>query len=109
MIAMGRTVRCFFIEKTGLRHITHRMMESLHFRGEAFPEYADTIQRLAYVIIETEDRKLIRIVSANGYDYHFDRQGRLILNREVTNSEPWPLSKQEWEQVEARIWPRRRG
>jgi len=106
---MGRTVRCFVFEKNGLRHMTRRMMEGLHVRGEALPEYAGTTQRMVHVFIEHVDRRPAKIIEARGYNYFFDQLGRLIPNREVEDARPSRLSDHEWDQVEAKIWPNGRG
>jgi hypothetical protein len=80
--ARGRDVaissRFYIFEEGGaLKRVPQRIHDALVFGEDAIPEYADTRQRVAQVLIENESGKPVRILDVQGSYWIFDKQGRI--------------------------------
>ena len=57
---------CLFEEDGTIKRVPRRVVDGIIFGNDAMPQYANTIQRVVAVIVENEDGKPLRIVSAQG-------------------------------------------
>jgi hypothetical protein len=74
---MAISLRFYIFAPDGLQRISHRLMEGLCHGEDAMPQFADTKQKVANVVVEVEDGKPARIVNATGTYLHFDSKGRV--------------------------------
>ena len=72
---MAVSIRFYICGPDGLQRISRRLMEGLYHGEDAMPQFADTKQKVANVIVEVEDGKPARIVNATGTYLHFDGKG----------------------------------
>jgi len=70
--------RFYIFEEGGaLKRVPQRIHDALVFGEDSIPEYADTRQRVAQVLIENESGKPVRILDVQGSYWIFDKQGRI--------------------------------
>ena len=75
---MGISSRIYLFPDDGsLRRIPKRISNELPHGNDAIPEYASTRQRVAQIIVESEDGKPVRILDARGFHWTFDADGRI--------------------------------
>jgi hypothetical protein len=75
------------------KRIPRRLLEGLIFGKDAMPEYANTIQRTATVMIENEQGKPLRIVESQGSSFTFDEHGKIDKGPQEAAAEAinsWP-------------------
>jgi hypothetical protein len=75
---MARTVRCYLFEDgENVKRIPRRVVDAMVFGNDALPEYVNTTQRVAEIVIENEQGKALEIVKANGVLWSFDENGKI--------------------------------
>ena len=75
---MGISSRHYlFLEDGSLRRIPRRVLHGLPFGLDAIPEFADTRQRQADVVLENEAGKPVRILDVRGSFWIFDAEGKI--------------------------------
>ena len=75
---MGISARFYLFPDDGsLRRIPKRISNELPHGNDAIPEYGNTRQRVAQVIVESDDGKPVRILDARGFHWTFDAEGRI--------------------------------
>lgn len=74
---MNRSFRVYLFADDGIQRISQRVMEGLCHGQDAMPQFANTKQRVANVIIELENGKPARILDATGSFLHFDDKGKV--------------------------------
>lgn len=76
--------RIYLFDADGPKPVVKRTIEGLIAGTDALPQYAESRQRVAYVTVENEAGKPVRIVRATGAYWTFDEEGHLdrsFLNR----------------------------
>jgi hypothetical protein len=76
-VVMSRSFRVYLFADDGVQRISQRVMEGLCHGQDAMPQFANTKQKVANVIIELENGKPVRILEANGSFLHFDDKGKV--------------------------------
>jgi hypothetical protein len=74
---MSISVRFYLFTDAGMQRISQRVMEGLCHGEDAMPQFAETKQRVANVIVELDDGKPSRILEATGSYLHFDKHGKV--------------------------------
>lgn len=74
---MSISVRFYLFTDAGMQRIPQRVMEGLCHGEDAMPQFAETKQRVANVIVELDDGKPSRILEATGSYLHFDKHGKV--------------------------------
>ena len=75
---MAISIRYYlFLDDGSLRRIPQRIASELPFGRDAIPEFANTRQRTAHVVLELQDAKPVRILDARGSYFEFDDEGRV--------------------------------
>jgi hypothetical protein len=74
---MGLAVRFYLFSSDGLQRISHRLMEGLAHGKDAMPQYAQSKQKIANVIVEMENGKPIRFSRVDGSFLTFDEAGQV--------------------------------
>jgi hypothetical protein len=75
---MPITSRLYVFEEGGaIKRVPKRIQDALIFGHGGIPEYADTRQQIASVIVENEDGKPVRILDATGSFWTFDAEGKI--------------------------------
>jgi hypothetical protein len=72
---MGLSSRYYLFADDGLYRMSNRVTLALVRGGLVFPQYASTRQKVAIVILKSEDRKPAKIFEVNGRYYDFDAAG----------------------------------
>ncbi len=72
----GIGVRIYFFHDDGtVKRVSHRRFEAFHNENEVFPEYAGKNIRCAYVIVELNNRKPVRIRAVDPIRLYFEVDG----------------------------------
>lgn len=74
---MSISIRFYLFAEDGLQRISQRVMEGLAHGQDAMPQFANTKQKIANVIIELENGKPARITRADGSYLYFDAAGKV--------------------------------
>lgn len=74
---MSISVRFYLFADDGLQRISQRVMEGLVHAQDAMPQFANTKQKIANVIVELEEGKPAHITRADGSFLHFDAAGKV--------------------------------
>jgi hypothetical protein len=74
---MTISIRFYIFAEDGLQRISQRVMEGLVHGSDAMPQFADTKQKAANVVVELEDGKPARITRVDGTFLHFDAAGKV--------------------------------
>jgi hypothetical protein len=74
---MTLSIRFYIFAVDGLQRISHRLMEGLCHGEDAMPQFAETKQRVANVVVEFDDGKPSRILETTGTYLDFDKDGKV--------------------------------
>jgi hypothetical protein len=74
---MGLAVHFYLFSSDGLQRISQRLREGLARGKDAMPQYAQTKQKIANVIVEMENGKPIRLARVDGFFLTFDEAGQV--------------------------------
>lgn len=75
---MPLTLRCYLFEESGvIKRIPRRVQDGLVSGKDALLEYANSVQRVADVRIETDGGKPVTILEAIGSYWAFDADGKV--------------------------------
>lgn len=74
---MSISLRFYLFTAEGMQRISQRVWEGLCHGEDAMPQFAETKQRVANVVVEMEDGKPSRILEATGSYLIFDKQGKV--------------------------------
>jgi nucleoid DNA-binding protein len=74
---MSVSIRFYLFAADGPQRISQRVMEGLCHGQDAMPQFANTKQRVADVVVELENGKPARILQANGSFLDFDDKGKV--------------------------------
>ena len=74
---MSISVRFYLFSDGGMQRISQRVMEGLCHGQDAMPQFSDTKQRVANVVLELADGKPTRILEATGSYLNFDKDGKV--------------------------------
>ena len=133
---MALSLRSYLFEEDGtIKRVPRRVVEGLIFGNDAMLQYANTVQRVAAVIVENEDGKPLRVVSAEGSFWTFDEDGKIdeglrqaaavamdllplkpssgkivslspsLKRRQFRQQHRWDLSKEHLDLIAADVWP----
>jgi hypothetical protein len=98
---MARHVRCYLFGQNGIKHLSRRVIADWH-AGQPALQYAGTTQKIAEVFVESVNRQPQEIISARGFYYTFDQQGRLTEVQPPPQT--WGLSDDDLALVSHDIW-----
>lgn len=74
---MSISVRFYLFTDEGMQRISQRVMEGLCHGKDAMPQFSDTKQRVANVVVELADGKPSRILETTGSYLQFDKDGKV--------------------------------
>jgi hypothetical protein len=74
---MSISLRFYLFTAEGMQRISQRVMDGLCHGEDAMPQFAETKQRVANVVVELEDGKPSRILETTGSFLHFDKHGKV--------------------------------
>jgi hypothetical protein len=74
---MSVSLRFYLFAADGLQRISKRVMEGLCHGRDAMPQFANTKQKVATVVVELENGKPARILEATGSFFDFDNKGKV--------------------------------
>lgn len=74
---MSTSLRSYLFTNEGMQRISQRVMEGLCHGHDAMPQFANSKQRVANVVVELEDGKPARILETTGTYLHFDKNGKV--------------------------------
>ena len=75
---MAIHTRHYLVEDDGaLKRVARRIVNGLIFGADSLPAYAGTRQRVAEVLVESEDGRPVRILDVTGSWWAFDEEGRI--------------------------------
>ncbi len=75
---MGISSRVYIFAEDGtIKRVPQRVQSGLVFGEDAVPEYANTRQRIAHIILDNENGKPVRILDAQGSYWDFDEEGHI--------------------------------
>jgi hypothetical protein len=77
---VATSLRTYLFEDGGaIKRIPKRVCEGLVHGRDALPEYANTVQRVADVLVENIGGKAVQILRATGSYWHFDENGKIQM------------------------------
>jgi hypothetical protein len=76
-VVMSVSLRFYVFSAGGLQRISQRVMDGLCQGRDALPQFANTKQKFANVVVELENGKPARLREATGSFLHFDDKGQV--------------------------------
>jgi len=73
---MSISIRFYLFAADGVQRISQRIMDGLCHGQDAMPQFANTKQKVANVVVELEKGKAARILEATGSFLDFDNKGQ---------------------------------
>lgn len=77
---MSISVRFYLFTDEGMLRISQRVMDGLCHNQDSMPQYADTKQKIANVVVELENGKPSRILEATGSYLRFNKHGKVHVS-----------------------------
>jgi hypothetical protein len=74
---MGIEVRHYLFAEDGIKRLSRRLYERMVADTYAIPQYAGTRQKLAHIVLDTDNGKPSRITGVSGSYLQFDDAGKI--------------------------------
>ena len=74
---MSNSIRFYLFAADGPQRISQRVVDGLCQGEDAMPQFANTKQKVATVVVELENGKPARILEATGSFFDFDNKGKV--------------------------------